>query len=84
MKEVKNIVKEDEVDVMLFSLSINSKTLMNENVESITRINGLDYMTEDEHEEVKQLLAEAAGIIIERLQEANIKAMKAMVNKVKN
>lgn len=84
MKEEKNIVKEDEVDAMLFSLSINSKTLMNENVESITRINGLDYMTEDEHEEVKQLLAEAAGIIIERLQEANIKAMKAMVNKVKN
>jgi len=83
LKKDLEIVKEDEVDVMLFSLSINSKTLMDSQVQSITRINDGDYLTDAEMEQVKQHLAEAAGIIIERLQEVNLKAMQKIVDKVK-
>jgi len=70
MSNIREIKKEDsKVDLTLFSLAIDSRRILEEKVEFATSVNCLEDLTEEKQEEVKQLLAEAAGILIEALRE---------------
>lgn len=66
-----DVIKTDEfrkTDLTLFTMVVDPETIYHEEVKSVTMINGADYLTEEQHEEAKQLMAQAAGIIIEGLR----------------
>lgn len=61
-------VPSPSIDLKLFDISINSKKLMEEDVEMAMNVNCKEYMTEEDVIEFDQLVAEAAGLVIKGIR----------------
>lgn len=60
--------QETKVDLTLFSLAIDSKSIFQEQVPCVTSVNCLEDLPKEKQEEVKQYLAQAADILVESLR----------------